>query len=242
MKIKLLKRILVLAVAMFTITSVFPTLAEELTPSPISTESPAPDVSPSPDAQPSPTPTATPEPSDPSSIDGTPSPSPSESADAKVKVAKVQPHITYRFPNSVALDPRATVGFLPQISLTGGNIGVVCISSSGVIDVATKNFANNAEEGDLLIAGDLSSHVRLSGSLGSINQLINTSGGVRISAGQSKITNSSVTFSYVELTGLDASSEFCGKTTSSRSIVFRALDLQMDNVKTRVDFNKPSGK
>jgi molybdopterin synthase catalytic subunit len=46
----------------------------------------------------------------------------------------------------------------------------------------------------------------------------------------------------VELTGSDLSLDFCGKAANQRSITFRALGLQMETVKTRVDFNKPSGK
>lgn len=245
--ISLGSRFLALGVALITVTSVFPTLAEEVTPNPDVSESAVPEASPSTQAEPSPSPTdasatQSPTPSQSPNADESASPSPSESEDEKIKVAKVQPRISYRFPNSVALDPRATVAFLPQISISGGKVGLLCISSNGLIDVAAKNSVNDAGEGSLLVSGDLSRLLRISGQLGAISNLINSGGGLRVSSSQGRLTNAVVTASYVELTGQDNSEDFCSKATSSRSISFRALGLQMDTVKTRVDFNKPSGK
>jgi hypothetical protein len=193
--------------------------------------------------------------------------------EAKVKVASVQPQISFRFPNSIALDPRASVANLPQLALTGGSMGLLCLSSNGIIDVNSKGSSNNiavtppvvpvaktgdkeedaeaaarvdaiakANKGALQVAGDLTSFVRVSGSLNQINELINGAGGLRVTATQGRAVGSNLTARYVELTGSDLSPDFCGKAANQRSITFRALGLQMENVKTRVDFNKPSGK
>jgi amino acid transporter len=92
------------------------------------------------------------------------------------------------------------------------------------------------------LAGDLTSFVRVSGTLNQINELINSAGGLRITASQGRVISSNLVASYVELTGSDLSPAFCSKASNQQSITFRALGLQMDTVKTRVDFNKPSGK
>jgi hypothetical protein len=186
--------------------------------------------------------------------------------EAKVKVASVQPQISFRFPNSIALDPRASVANLPQLAMTGGSMGLLCLSSNGIIDVNSKGSSNNiavappvaksgdkeadasaeaaakANKGALQVAGDLTTFVRVSGSLNQINELINGAGGLRVTASQGRAVGSNLTARYVELTGSDLSPDFCGKAANQRSITFRALGLQMETVKTRVDFNKPSGK
>lgn len=233
-------RFVAVAIAFLTITTIFPTLAEDNVPVSEVVESPTPQASPAPER----TSTATPiEPV--VNQSEAPSPEPSTSPtdeEAKVMVAKVQPRINFRFPNSVALDPRASVVNLPNIAISGGKVGLVCLTSNGVIDLSAKGVANNENEGSLLIAGDLSTQVRVSGSLSAVSELINSAGGLRVTAAQGRVVNSTLTARYVELSDKDLSADFCGKATNQRTIAFRALGLQMDTVKTRVDFNKPSGK
>lgn len=165
-----------------------------------------------------------------------------EEEEEKIEVAESQPRITFRFPNSVAHDPRATVAFLPTLGMSGGGTGLLCISFNGVIDIATKNLVNNSKEGSLQVSGDLSSRVLVSGDFNQITQFLNSAGGVKLISPSGKLSWSSVSFGYVELTGVEVNPEFCGAAASSKAIGFRALGLQMDNVKTQVDFNKPSGK
>ena len=241
-------RFLAIAVAMVTITTVFPTLAEELTPSPevSQSESEAPA-----DNQEFPSPSQDPEVQPVSNESATPSPSNSEQPgeetteeeeEPKIEAADPQPRINFRAPAAVAVDPRARVAFLPQISMTGGGIGLLCVSSNAQIDIGAKGASDNNDEGGLLVIGDNSTFLRIAGPLGSINALINAGGGLKVNNYQGRVTTSSVHFRYVELTGLDASAEFCAQSSNQRYLGFRALGLQLENVKTRVDFNKPSGR
>jgi hypothetical protein len=270
-------RFVAVTVAFFTVTTVFPTLAEELLPPTEVVQSSTPEAEPTSDSSAEPV-AEQPEPeASPVALDDSAALSEEETKaeeerkaeEAKVKVAPVQPQINFRFPNSIALDPRATVANLPQVAITGGSMGLLCLSSNGVIDINTKGLSNNmavtpvAKSGDkdadaeavasdeaaakanksaLQVAGDLTSFVRVSGSLNQINELINSAGGLRVTASQGRAVGSNLTARYVELTGSDLSTDFCGKAANQRSITFRALGLQMETVKTRVDFNKPSGK
>lgn len=285
-------RFVAITVAFFTVTTVFPTLAEELLPptevvqSSTSEAEPASESSPEPVAE-QPEPEASPVASETLAALSDEERKAEEEAkaeeerkeeerkaeEAKVKVAPVQPQINFRFPNSVALDPRATVANLPQLAITGGSMGLLCLSSNGIIDINTKGLSNSiavapvaapvtksgdkeadaeavataaaiakANKSALQVAGDLSPFVRVSGSLYQINELINGSGGIRVTAWQGRAVGSNLNARYVELTGSDLSPDFCGKGANQRSITFRALGLQMETVKTRVDFNKPSGK
>lgn len=290
-------RFFAITVAFFTVTTVFPTIAEELLPPSEVVQSSIPQAEPASDSSPEPV-AEQPEPEASPITSETPAAVSEEEAkteeerkveeeakaeaerkeevrkaeEAKVKVAPVQPQINFRFPNSVALDPRAIVVNLPQVAITGGSMGLLCLSSNGIIDINTKGLSNNvavvpvapvAKSGDkeadaaaaasaaaiakanksaLQVAGDLSPFVRVSGSLYQINALINGADGIRVTSWQGRAAGSSLTARYVELTGSDLSPEFCGKASNQRSITFRALGLQMETVKTRVDFNKPSGK
>jgi hypothetical protein len=274
-------RFIAVAAAIFTVTTVFPTLAEELLPPSEVVQSSTPQTEPTTESSPEPV-AEQPEPEASAvALDDSAALSEEEEAkaeeerraeeerkaeEAKVKVASVQPQISFRFPNSIALDPRASVANLPQLAMTGGSMGLLCLSSNGIIDINSKGSSNNiavappvAKSGDkeadasaeaaakanksaLQVAGDLTSFVRVSGSLNQINELINGAGGLRVTASQGRAVGSNLTARYVELTGSDLSTDFCGKAVNQRSITFRALGLQMETVKTRVDFNKPSGK
>jgi hypothetical protein len=274
-------RFIAVAAVILTVTTVFPTLAEELLPPTEVVQSSTPQTEPTTESSAEPV-AEQPEPEASAiALDDSAALSEEEEAkaeeerkaeEAKVKVASVQPQINFRFPNSIALDPRASVANLPQLALTGGSMGLLCLSSNGIIDINTKGLSNNmtvtpvvpvAKTGDkeedaeaaarvdaiakanksaLQVAGDLTSFVRVSGSLNQINELINGAGGLRVTATQGRAVGSNLTARYVELTGSDLSPDFCGKAANQRSITFRALGLQMETVKTRVDFNKPSGK
>jgi hypothetical protein len=290
-------RFVAITVAFFTVTTVFPTIAEELLPPSEVVQSSTLEAEPASDSSPElvadqPEPEASPVASEtPAAVSEEETKTEEErkaeeeakakeerkeeerkAEEARVKVAPVQPQINFRFPNSVALDPRAFVANLPQVAITGGSMGLLCLSSNGIIDINTKGLSNNiavtpvatvtktgdkeedaeaaataaaiakANKSALQVAGDLSSFVRVSGSLYQINALINGAGGIRVTSWQGRAAGSSLNARYVELTGSDLSPEFCGKASNQRSIGFRALGLQMETVKTRVDFNKPSGK
>ena len=270
-------RIIAVTAAIVTVTTVFPTLAEELLPPtevdqrsnlPSSDES-LQDLDEKQSEQPisesKPTPPLTDE--EKAKADEEKKAEEERKAEeARVKPVLVQPQINFRFPQSVALDPRASVANLPQLSMIGGSVGLLCLSANAVIDLSTKGVSNNiavapavansedkdstteqagaelANRNTLQVAGDLTSFVRISGTLNQITEVLNAAGGLRITSSQGRVASSNLVASYVELTGSDLSPAFCSKASNQQSIAFRALGLQMDTVKTRVDFNKPSGR
>ena len=231
------------------LTSVFPTLAEESDPVQQEIETVEP-----PQEEPAPAPTemANVEEPEPSTTESNPESLAPETTDEeateeeeqeeeKVEISEIQPRITFRFPNSVAHDPRASIAFLPQLLFSGGGVGMMCISFNGAIDIGVKNFVDSYSEGALLASGDLTSNLRITGDLGQISQFINSGGGLKLISPNRRLNWTSVSFGYVELNGIEDNPEFCGGVSSRKSIGFRALGLQMENVKTKVDFNKPKG-
>jgi hypothetical protein len=257
--ISLSSRTLAVAVVMLTVTTVFPTLAEESNTPPETTEISAPEVEPEqaedPETDPAkPTdggesdtqapPAGSDEISDKTSESGTDQKEGEETTEEEEKVNAVtpQPQILFRVPSSVAVDPRARVAFLPQINITGGTLGMLCISSNALVDIGLKNYSDAGQKDLMIIAGDNSPFVRIVGNLSDINSFINSAGGLRVGSFQGRLSTSAIHMQYIELSGLDASAEFCSKAGNSRTVGFRALGLQLDTVKTRVDFNKPSGR
>ena len=273
-------RFIAVGAVFFTVTTVFPTLAEELLPPAEVVQTSTPPESE--ESSQNPVDDQTEQPKTESETPATPAPLSEEekakaeeeriaeeerkAEEARIKPTPSQPQIKFRFPQTIALDPRASVANLPQLSMFGGSVGLLCLSSNGVIDISSKGSSNNfavvpvvaksedkesttenaaavqADRNALQVAGDLTSFVRVSGTLNQINELINSAGGLRITASQGRVINSNLMASYVELTGSNLSPAFCSKASNQHSITFRALGLQMDTVKTRVDFNKPSGK
>jgi outer membrane biosynthesis protein TonB len=267
-------RFIAVTAVFFTVTTVFPTLAEELLPPTEVVQTSTPPATE--ESSQDPVEERTEQPNTESETPATPAPLTEEeeakaeeerkAEEARIKPTASQPQIKFRFPQSIALDPRASVANLPQLSMAGGSVGLLCLSSNGVIDLSIKGSANNivvappvvkSEDKDsptqkaseqqvgrnaLQVTGDLTSFVRISGTLNQINELINSVGGLRITASQGRVVSSNLVARYVELTGSDLSAEFCSRGGNQRLITFRALGLQMDTVKTRVDFNKPSGK
>jgi hypothetical protein len=258
--ISLSSRTLAVAVVMLTVTTVFPTLAEESNTPPETIEISAPEIEPEQSGDPETDPTTptdsgdsdTQEPpagsdesSDKTSESGTDQKEGEETTeeeDEKVKAVTPQPQILFRVPSSVAVDPRARVAFLPQINITGGTLGMLCISSNALVDVGLKNYADAGQKDVMIIAGDNSPFVRIAGNLSDINSVINSAGGLKVGSFQGRLSTSAIHMQYIELSGLDASAEFCSKAGNNRTVGFRALGLQLDTVKTRVDFNKPSGR
>jgi outer membrane biosynthesis protein TonB len=273
-------RLIAVTAVILTVTTVFPTLAEELLPPTEVVQTSTPPESE--ESSEEPVEEQTEQQNTESETPATPAPLTEEekakaeeeriaeeerkAEEARVKPTASQPQIKFRFPQSIALDPRASVANLPQLSMTGGSVGLLCLSSTGFIDISTKGSSNNfavappvaksedkestaenaaavqANRNALQVDGDLTSFVRISGPLNQINELINSAGGLRITAPQGRVISSNLLASYVELTGSDLSPAFCSKASNQHLIAFRALGLQMDTVKTRVDFNKPSGK
>jgi cytoskeletal protein RodZ len=251
--ISLSSRTLAVAVVMMTVTTVIPTLAGESNTPLETTEIAAPEVAPEQQQSEGPETDLS------ASTDGgdssteVPSGDSEENSDQndgeatteeeeKVNVVTPQPQITFRAPFSVAVDPRARVAFLPQINIAGGARGMLCISSNALVDIGLKNYVDVGQKDVMVIAGDNSPFVRIAGDIGAINSVINSAGGIKVGSFQGRLSASAIQMKYIELSGLDASPEFCSKAGNSQMVGFRALGLQLDTVKTRVDFNKPSGR
>jgi hypothetical protein len=248
--IRVLSRFSALALFAAVISTLAPTLADELASSPEIMQ-PAVDASPSSSAAPTtpdsstagatPTPTA-----DPIIIRSTAEPtSPAplvEPTDSPTVVVlppaplEVQPRYTLRIPSSVAVDPRAKFYLMPHIYAASGDDShatMVCISGSNdlLVDSRNKLSAQNLDSGPDLISGDRSSFLMISASTQRVVNLINSWSGLQVYSLNTGIANKVLTFQFIAVTRPVIDPAFCSAARSTASTVIRPLGLEQSTVK-----------
>jgi hypothetical protein len=249
--VRILSRLLLLTFVAGLVATVAPTVADVLTqddPGPVSTY-----VEPTPDpvASDSPTPEASPEAS--ASASATPSPSSTEPA-PEYSVAPVksdtptvmptieadkalspQPKYLLKVPQSIAIDPRANSYFLPSIYIAGGKFTLVCINGNGInFDLSTKRISDDRyDTRTVMVAGDGSSNLFISGHTQDVLAVINDGGGLFAFTNSGGLRDRSASISVTATNKNTIDPTFCGAAASANtaSLTFRALGLQVDTKK-----------
>lgn len=193
------------------------------------------------ESAPSPTPLATVSPEATSAPDGTTS-SPSSSAapqpTASITYSEIEtatPAPTYapsqvmriRIPAKFPVDPRATSVHISPIAITGGETLLVCMS----VDNAVLRISGSNP--DLLVEGNGTKSVRVSGDGAAVNALLNAGRGLRLIA-TSKINGAVVTTRAATLTAPSVESDLCSGAVNVFSSSISAMGLGMNTVKVPV--------
>ena len=148
----------------------------------------------------------------------TPTPEPTYAQTQDVKI---------RIPSKFPVDPRATSVNISPIAISGGEILLVCMS----VDNAILQLAG--EDKSLLIEGNGSKNLRISGDGAAVNALINLGRGIRLVA-TSKINGAVITTRAASMTAPSVDSDFCaGAEKVSRSSI-SAMGLGLNTVKNPV--------
>ena len=246
---KILSRLGAFALFALVITTIAPTLADELASSPemlqpvtqteTSTsvtiqETATPTASADPTFSPEP---QVSRPNIPAASDA-PLPESSDSATANTpgEPLKDQPKYTLQIPSSAAIDPRATTYFMPHIYVGVDDPDVkytmACISGSGVsIDIRNKKSADNSVDGDDLITGDTSGLVLISADTTRVVNLINSYNGAFITSSGGGLAGRSLTFRFVAVTKPVVDPAICSAARNGVITTIRALGLQLSTVK-----------
>ena len=248
--VKLISRALALTLAAAVISTIAPTLADELSsdptmlePAPQSSTSPmAPVVAETPTASASPATTFTPEPDVSRPAVATPSESPfvesSASATAELPAVPLETQTAYlvKAPATIAVDPRALNRFMPHIYVTNPNPDIeftmVCVSGAGLrFDVKQKGAAHNQVEGDELISGDLSGQVIISAETARAIELLNSYQGLFMTSTGGGIAGRSLTFRFVAVSKPVVDPSYCSAARSGAITTIRPLGLDQSTVK-----------
>jgi hypothetical protein len=248
--VKVLSRFLAFTLFAAVISTIAPTLADELSTDPQMLE-PVVQVQESSTvtivetvtASAVPTATFTPGPvvSRPPVVESTQSPLPESSDSATVEgpgvPLEIQPKYVVKVPASGAIDPRATTYFLPHIYAAVSDpdveFSMVCINgTSGMkFDALQKGVPNNSEEGTELIFGDQTGLVLISAETNRLVNLINSYNGLFISTWSGGLSGRSLTLRFIAVTKPVVDPAYCGAAKSGAVMSLRPLGLQLSTVK-----------
>ena len=250
--VKLLARALAFTLFAAVISTIAPTLADELSSDPqmlepvvapieTSTTTVLPDETAT--ATPSAAPTFSPEPqitrsaTTPGSDDPLADNSDTSTANMPGEPFENQPKYVVKVPQSGALDPRATAYFLPHIYAATSDPDVeytmACInSSSGVhFDALHKGASDNADEGNELIAGDRTGFLVISAQTERVIALINSYNGLFLTSASGGLSGRSLTVRFVAVTKAVANPDYCSAAKSGAIMTLRPLGLVLSTVK-----------
>ena len=139
-----------------------------------------------------------------------------------------QPRYKLRVPVSLNVDPRAVMSTLPPLSASGSEFSLICVSGNNLrFDVATRRLPDSAANDSLLLGGDLSSLLRISGKTGDALALLNSAGGLSAYSTKSGVAGKTLNISFVAMGAPDISPEFCSASQNTATLTFRALALEV---------------
>lgn len=244
--VRLAARLGSLALFAVVVSTIAPTIADELSssaeivqpaePAPAPTPSiTAVEVTPTPSASPTPEPEIT----RPAIASSSPTPLAESGESVTVKdeppaPLEIQPKYVLRIPNSVAVDPRARSYYLPHIyaAADGAEFTLACISGAAVtFDSRNKQSSQNSDEGRDLIMGDQSGFLLISSTTARVVNLINSYTGLLVSSTNGGLANKALTMRFVAVTAPVVDPTFCSAAKSSASTAFRPLGLEQSTVK-----------
>ena len=206
--------------------------------SPSPTDSPTPTDSPLPQPALSTTPDTTGEPSS-SSSSLPPVPPFSDSPMVSVVSASPKPipphaisdqNIQIGVPSTISIDPRAHSVFLPRLQI--GKVGTLLVC--GYTNATAVYFGVNLP--GVQSAGSGSSFFRISGPTPLVMSTLNGETGAHVISTTKAITSSFILFSFVALSEPSIDQALCndGSPSNNRTIIFRALNMDLNMVKDPV--------
>ena len=229
------------------VSTIAPTIADELNTSPPEVVQPAePAPAPTPtttEVEATPTPSASPTPEAEITRPAIASTSPTPLAESGESVTvkdeppaplEIQPKYVLRIPNSVAVDPRARSYYLPHIyaAADGAQFTMACISGAGItFDTRNKQSSQNSDEGKDLVMGDQSGLLLISSTTARVVNLINSYTGLLVSSANGGLANKALTMRFLAVTAPVVDPTFCSAAKSSAATAFRPLGLEQSTVK-----------
>jgi hypothetical protein len=223
------KRVAAAALFGLVLVQVIPSLADVIngqsqsesapSPAPLVTVSPEPTVA-ADQTSASPSPTAAPQPtasiSYPDIETATPAPTYAPSQEIRIRI-----------PAKFPVDPRATSVHISPIAITGGETLLICMSvDNAVLQISGSNP-------DLLVEGNGTKSVRVSGDGAAVNALLNSGRGLRLVA-TSKINGAVVTTRAASLTAPSVEADLCSGAVNVFRSSISAMGLGLNTVKVPV--------
>jgi hypothetical protein len=155
-----------------------------------------------------------------------------------VTALATQPKFVIRAPTTLTIDPRAMTKYLPQLSISGSEYALACIIGSNVnLDIAAKGSASDAVENGIIVVGDLTSTLFVSGKNADVVNLINSNGGLLAFSSAGGLANRSITIEMVAMSKPGVKRAFCDFAKSSATLSFQSMGLEMNTNKSGINLN-----
>ena len=252
--VRVFSRLVLLTFIAGFVATVGPTVADVLTPEepgPVSTyvePTPEPTSEPTPEASDSASGSAEPTPEASASATGSAEPTPDYSVSPKKsdtptvmptieadRALNPQPKYLLKVPRSIAIDPRANTYFLPSIYISGARYTLACINGNGVnFDLSNKRISNNSfDTRTVMVAGDGTSNLLISGQTEGVLSVINAGGGLFAFTNSGGLRDRSASISLTATNKNTIDPTFCSAAAPANTAIFtfRALGLQVDTKK-----------
>jgi hypothetical protein len=226
-------RLLLLVLIAVILAKVGPTLADELsggTPDPVQ----SPVASASPSQSETSTPTASPDPTVSADASSTPSPTSSASSSPSASPsptptprALTSQSLTIRIPVSLRADPRAKTLKFPKLDISGTPKILFCANSPGLtLDVYQKGAVQETFNGEGLIFGDMTDSLIMSGPTDKVLAVINSYGGLSISA-PGAVAGNSALFRVVAISDPTVDPRLCNSGASENIRTTQIVPLEI---------------
>ena len=159
----------------------------------------------------------------------TPSPSPSPSPTPPHAISNQS--FTIQIPSSVAVDPRANTVSMPQIYAQGSAIVLACLSSNHL--TFTSSYPDSLTSGPnavAMVSGEMTSSLLVSGTLGQVLSVINSSTGLRVRSLSGGLANQVAIFKFIAISEPSLNPALCadGSMSNSRTVFFQPLGVTLD--------------
>ncbi len=153
------------------------------------------------------------------------------------KPLDLQPQYVVKVPPSGAIDPRATTYFLPHIfaSVSDPKVQYTMICASGTsgmrFDALQKGVPNNLVDGPELVSGDQTGIVIISAETNRAINILNSYNGLFLSTWGGGLSGRTLTLRFVAVTKPVADPIFCSAAKSGAVMTLRPLGLDLSTVK-----------
>jgi hypothetical protein len=146
-----------------------------------------------------------------------------------------QPKFSIKIPSSLTVDPRANSKFVPLIAISGSEYVLVCISGNGLnIDVSDKRVnSDNAGDG-VVVVGDMTSSLFISGATSVVGAMLNSANGLMFYSNTGGVANRSVKIDLVAMTQPGVKRSYCEAARTSATVSLRSMGLDMGTVKNGI--------
>jgi hypothetical protein len=146
-----------------------------------------------------------------------------------------QPKFMIRAPTTLTIDPRAMTKYLPQLSISGSEYALACITGSNVnLDISAKGRASDAVENGIIVVGDLTSALFVSGETSAVVNLINSEGGLLAYSTGGGLADRSVSIELVAMSNPGVKRSFCDFAKSTTTVTFRSMGLEISTNKSGI--------